>query len=544
MNKIQIKVDATKQEKRLKHTWRYIGYDECNYTQVPEGRELLKKFGQLKDAPYYVRTHHMFCTGNSHGTYKWGSTNLYSEDALGNPIYNYETVDEILEIILESNCKPFFELGFMPMDLVDQELFKNKNEWERFGSYKDRYWSYPPKDYKKWHDLIYHLVSHCIDKYGEEEVLTWYWELWNEPDIFYWRGTFEEFCKLYDYTEAALHSVLPAARLGGPSTTSPHKGNNAQIFLSRFLEHCTIGTNYFSGVTGTRLDFVTFHVKGGAFPFCPSAPKATPSLSSFAEQVKVGLETIKEHGYGDLEVVLSEADPDGWAAGGMYDNINMNFRNTEYYASYMAASYYMTEKLAKEMNMDVRPLAWAFMFVGERCFEGTRTFSTQGIDKAVFNVLKLYARMGYNELSLISSGDSDILLFKNYFSNGEAPVVAGMATQDENHNIQVSIFSHHDDWDCLTEQEVELTVENYAYDGQIKLKQYRIDKEHSNAYSEWVRQGKPKYPTGEQYKAIKSKDTLEQIGQDEMLEVKDGKLTVKFLLPTHAISLFEIIADE
>ena len=77
MNKqVNVKVDAGVSIGVQEHLWRYIGYDECNYTYIPEGVDLLKKFAALGDAPYYFRTHFMFCTGNCHGTYKFGSTNI------------------------------------------------------------------------------------------------------------------------------------------------------------------------------------------------------------------------------------------------------------------------------------------------------------------------------------------------------------------------------------------------------------------------------------------------------------------------------------
>jgi len=125
------------------------------------------------------------------------------------------------------------------------------------------------------------------------------------------------------------------------------------------------------------------------------------------DQVRVCGTIIKECGYGDLECILSEADPDGWAAGGRFDNPAFDFRNTEYYASYVASSYWNIHKLALELNMDIRPLAWAFMFEGERCFEGTRTFSTQGIDKAVFNVFKLYAKLGSQMVDVSSTASKE-----------------------------------------------------------------------------------------------------------------------------------------
>jgi len=185
MRVINANVSAGKVIGELKHNWRYIGYDECNYTHTPEGEDLIEKFGKLEDAPYYFRVHHLLCNGNLHGTYKWGSTNIYTEDENGNVTYDYTTVDKINDTFIKHNCIPFFELGFMPLQLADAGNDKHDWDWGTFGNYKSKNWSRPPKDYKKWWDLIYSLVVHCVERYGKEEVLKWYWELWNEPDLFY-----------------------------------------------------------------------------------------------------------------------------------------------------------------------------------------------------------------------------------------------------------------------------------------------------------------------------------------------------------------------
>jgi len=363
--------------------------------------------------------------------------------------------------------------------------------------------------------------------------------LWNEPDISYWKGTMEQFFKLYDYTEAAVHKALEHARLGGPTTTGPSAGGRSLEFLNAFLAHCAGGTNYFSGQKGTRLDFVSFHAKGGGFSFDLRPKKQTPSLRSFLRQVKLGLDTVKAHGYGHLEVVLSEADPDGWAAGGAYDNKNMNFRNTEYYATYVAAAYHGIAALARQRGMNVRPLAWAFLFVGERCFEGTRTFRTRGIDKAVFNLFKLYARLDGGALAFSSSGERDVLKDRDDFGTGEMPLVSGMAASD-GRAVRVLIFSHHDDWDVKTPQRIALTVKNLKASC-VSLRHFRIDAQYSNAYAEWVRQGSPKYPAGAQYDTIKARDGLELIEPERTVRVENGTLEAEFDFPSHAVSLLEII---
>ena len=74
-------------------------------------------------------------------------------------------------------------------------------------------WAYPPKDYAQWGELVYQWAKHCVGRYGREEVERWYWEVWNEPNIGYWRGTPEEFLKLHDYAIAAVRrrtSTAPA----------------------------------------------------------------------------------------------------------------------------------------------------------------------------------------------------------------------------------------------------------------------------------------------------------------------------------------------
>jgi xylan 1,4-beta-xylosidase len=103
---VRVHVDASAWSGPLPHNWTYIGYDENNYTYVPEGVELLRKFGQVQKQPTYVRAHHLLCTGNCHAFYKWGSTNAYLEDEDGNPIYDWTFVDLVFDTLLQTGCKP------------------------------------------------------------------------------------------------------------------------------------------------------------------------------------------------------------------------------------------------------------------------------------------------------------------------------------------------------------------------------------------------------------------------------------------------------
>ena len=493
---------------------------------------LIRKIGSLGE-PYCIRMHHLLCTGNRHGFYKWGSTNVYTEDRDGNPVYDFETVDRIIDILLANNCIPFFELGFMPRDLADPREAENGVSYTAgygsVGEYQLRGWCQPPKDYGRWYELIYRLAVHLRDRYGAGEVEKWYFEMWNEPDIFYWHGTPGEFCKLFDYTEAALHKALPAARFGGPATTgSDDPEGTAGRFLRTFLEHARGGTNYFSGKTGTRLDFTSFHSKGGNYRSDAAAEKQTPSVRTFLANVRTQAAIIRACGYGSLECVLSEADPDGWAAGGRFDNFNLYFRNTEYYASWVMCAYKNLFDLASELEMDIRPLAWAFLFEGERCFEGTRSLSTQGIDKAILNLFRLLSRLGTERVALYSSG-----------SQSDGTEIDGWAVLNGD-ALQVPVFCHHDDWDRKEIYDVSLVLENLPAEGSVRITHHRIDREHSNACAEWERQGCPDWPDGKQRAAILARSGPELLGPPEDAAVTGGCLDLRFTLPTHAVSLLTI----
>jgi xylan 1,4-beta-xylosidase len=546
---VRFTVDAKQVTGRLDHSWRWIGYDECNYTYIPEGLELLSKFSALEEEPYYARTHFMFCTGNCHGTYKFGSTNLYTEDEAGNPVYCFDTYDMVIDAYLKTGIKPFLELGFMPQDLMDTAYAPNlQNIHRRYEHYRNTGWTCPPKSYPKWHSLIEALTEHLVQKYGADEVKTWYFELWNEPDIFYWSGTAAEYCKLFDYTEHAMHRILPEAYLSGPAVTGMHGGKYALAFFEDFLEHCKSGVNFCTGETGTRLDYVTFHAKGGGFPFQLNAPKQVPTLEKLLGEIRTGLEAMRRHGFAGKELVISEADPDGWAAGGAYDNPNLNFRNTEYYASYVAAAYYHIEKMSEEFGMPIRPLAWAFFFPGERMFEGTRTFSTQGVNKAVFNLFKLYGRLGHQKLACTGGGEylDGSLNFDRQPNlsvfNGDAGKadISAFAVRGGGWEAQIVVFSHHNDWDIREESRITLTVRGYGEEKGLPLRHYRIDGSHSNAYAQWVAEGKPIYPAPGQYAAIKARDGLEKLEPDTVADSVGDAITLSFRMPAHGVSLITI----
>ncbi len=134
---------------------------------------------------------------------------VYSEDKNGNPIYKFHYIDALFDAILKIGMKPFVEFGFMPESLASGK--KTVFWWN--GNIT------PPKDYRKWEQLIQALVKHWTERYGETEVRQWYFEVWNEPNLdIFWSGNQAEYFKLYRSTASAVKAVSPAYRIGGPAT--------------------------------------------------------------------------------------------------------------------------------------------------------------------------------------------------------------------------------------------------------------------------------------------------------------------------------------
>jgi len=259
---VVIRVDLDARRRPFPPVWAYFGYDEPNYTYMPDGRKLIQELAAASRAPVFFRTHNLLTTGDGTPALKWGSTNAYTEDAQGRPVYDWTIVDRIIDTYLSAGAKPFVEIGFMPQAMsVNPRPYRHN--WTPGDPYSSIYtgWAHPPKDYAKWEELVRQWVRHSAGKYGRREVESWYWEVWNEPDIAYWKGTPRQFNQLYDHAAKAVKEVLPRARVGGPATTGP-ASPKAAAFLRQFLEHCASGRNYATGLTGSPLDFVTFHAKG------------------------------------------------------------------------------------------------------------------------------------------------------------------------------------------------------------------------------------------------------------------------------------------
>ena len=138
-----------------------------------------------------------------------------------------------------------------------------RHHWKPGDPYTDIItgWAYPPKDYKKWEELVYQWVKHSVQQKKKKEVESWYWEVWNEPNGHYWKGTMEEFFKMYDYAVNGVKRALPTAKIGGINIAGTG-GRGAQNWMNTWAKHVLEGTNYATGKKGTPVDAILFHAKG------------------------------------------------------------------------------------------------------------------------------------------------------------------------------------------------------------------------------------------------------------------------------------------
>src|SRR5688500_4408820 len=168
---VTITVDAAKPKGDMRPVWRYFGADEPNYAYMKDGRKLIKALGELGPAPEYFRAHNLLTTGDGTPALKWGSTNVYTEDADGNPVYDWTIVERIFDTYPERGVKPYVQIGFMPKALSTKpEPYQHK--WTPNAKYAEIYtgWAYPPKDYGKWAELVFQWTKHCVERYGRAEV--------------------------------------------------------------------------------------------------------------------------------------------------------------------------------------------------------------------------------------------------------------------------------------------------------------------------------------------------------------------------------------
>jgi xylan 1,4-beta-xylosidase len=530
-----INVDLDKVVGAMNPAWAWFGHDEPNYTYMKDGRKLLSELSALSRVPVYMRVHNLLTTGDGTPALKWGSTNAYTEDENGNAVYDWRITDSIFDAYVKRGMKPLAQIGFMPQALsTHREPYRH--DWKPGEPYSKIFtgWAYPPKDYNKWRELVYQWVKHCVDRYGQKEVESWYWEVWNEPNG-YWKGTMEEFFKLYDFAADGVKKALPTAKIGGLNIAGT-SSSGAQKWLNAFLKHCISDTNYATGKIGAPLDLVLFHAKGS--PRLVNGHvrmNMAPQLRDIATGFKIATSYPQTK---NLPLVIGESDPEGCAACGMATNPENAYRNGTMYSSYTAASFARKYALADSFKANfLGAVSWSFEFEDQPWFYGFRDLATNGVDKPVLNVFRMFGKMQGNRVQVRGNRMYSLKEVADSSVRGPQTDIGALASKDKR-SAAVMVWNYHDDDLQATGEPVTITIDGLPAKS-VTLTEYRIDNAHSNSYEVWKKMGSPQNPTKEQVAQLEKAGQLEMLAKPAKQVVKNGMLKIKISLPRQGVALLK-----
>ena len=506
-----------------------FGYDELNWTATPRGRANTAALREIFGGPAVVRAHNLLTSGSGRALPHWSSGNVYHEDGQGNPVYDWSQADPAFDVWVENGMVPIVELGFCPVRLCRPSRRTFHGTPSLYGEYESWGWTSVPRDERRWGDLVHAVAEHFVCRYGARRTSEWYWEFWNEPDIVYWDGTVEEYCRYYDVTAAAVRRALPGARVGGPATTG---GGTA--FLEQFLDHCVSGPGTLGGGRAGLPDFVSFHTKGAPGferTYGPIGPEGaagdedrSPSTEKMLREIGANLDVVRSYPLlAEVPVFVDECDPGVPAHMGVFDNRNYQFRNTEYYSVFQLQlmGALLSEQPGGRKGVSLAT-AWAWYMEGDRYFEGTRSFFTASdITTPMTSAYRMLAMLG------------DRRLGARVEHAGTEPcvgAVGALASAQPDGGFSAILWHHNDDQYARGTNEVELEVRDLPCAGRhVQVTQYLIDEQHSNSHSVWLALGAPQDPTPEDVEAIKRRSSLEVV-HDQGLENCPGSLTFQVSL--------------
>jgi xylan 1,4-beta-xylosidase len=556
---VTITVDAARSLGPLKRIWRSIGYDEINWTYTPLGKRIFAEIAALNDGPFWIRNHNIFSSSNLRGAVYEGSTNCYRETADGQPAYDWSTVDRVYDVYVANGCKPMAELDFMPHALSSLPQAK-PYESGRF----------PPKDFDKWRELNRQFALHLIERYGRDEVRTWYFSSWNEPDHFsyfnlrpdgdtkdpQYRSERERmFLKVHDYAVDGILAADDQLRVGGPDIA------NRTEFLEVFLRHCDSGTNFATGRAGTRLDFISFHTKGTGKR---DARVPNPDFDLVARRDMLRhVEAIRKFPkFRDLPLLCNEWDIDVWSPGGIYDSPDFQYRNTSYFPVFLIRCVKELLDLTARERINLELITqWTFYFHGMRCFEGTRAiFDPMGIRKPLFNGFEMLARLGDERIAASTDDASEDIAPGEEAGNRDCrrpkdaadaealgpgksiaphPCVDALAARNGD-GLQVLVWNQVYDQYADGSRDVHVRVTGLGETHKAVVTEFRIDEGHSNAHTVWQRLGCPDWPDDSQIAQMRDREKLEPVGGPRTVGVAGGAMELELTLPVHAVSLLVI----
>jgi len=412
---------------------------------------------------------------------------VYDEDDQGRPICNFSYVDQIYDGLLKNGVRPFVEISFMPKKLAlrqDVHPFWYKQIVS------------PPKDYKKWDDLMRALAQHLVDRYGIDEVAQWYFEVWNEPNIDFWTGDPKQatYFELYDHTARALKSVSPRLRVGGPATSSAH-------WVDEFIKH-TVGAN-------VPTDFISSHSYGddtvedlfGTHDDIPMDQRVCRSIKKVHDQIAASARP-------GLPLMWTEWNVPSFGP--------LNARDTEYVGAALADDIRQCDGLVNMMSF------WTFSDV----------FEEGGPSREPFN-----GSFGLMALGRIEKPSYSAFALLHQLGEERIPLDAAniLVTRRRDGSLVVAAWNLVDPDKKGERRRVELQIHGVPADSPVQVG--RADAEHGNTLAAYRKMGSPRYATQAQVKEL---NRVAENKSSETLRLSHG--AIKLELPVNGVALVEIPA--
>ncbi|MBZ5701654.1 MAG: glycosyl hydrolase family 39 [Acidobacteriia bacterium] len=471
-----IEIDARAAAHPFPHFWEQIfGSGRAILSLRESYRRDLRETKRITDFQY-VRFHAIF----------QDETGFYGEDKNGQAVYNFSYVDQIYDGLLENKVRPFVELSFMPKALTSNPAALHAFWYKQNVA--------PPKDWDKWEQMIEQFARHLVARYGEDEVAQWYFEVWNEPNLDFWAGEPKEatYYELYDRTARALKRVSPRLRVGGPATAQA-------AWVDKMIAH--------SVEKGVPLDFVSTHVYGN-----DTSKDVFGTHENIPRTQMVCRAAKKVH-----EQIAASARP------------KMPLLWSEFNASYMnepdvTDAAFMGPWLAdtiRQCDGLVDSLAyWTFSdvfeeqgVVKEPFYGGFGLLSAGGVPKPAFNDFALLHRLGETRL--------------------EAKSESVLVTRRKDGGLALAVWNLFLPEEQGVTKRVTLKIAGLA--GKRTARVTIVDAEHGSPLPAYAKMGRPKYPTREQFAALRKAAALPAA---QTVAVRDGALTLT--LAPHALALVEI----
>jgi xylan 1,4-beta-xylosidase len=484
---INLSADARQEGKPLAHFWsKVVGAGRANEALRATWQEELEM--AHRDAGFqYVRFHGLF----------HDDMFVYREDPGGQPVYNYQYIDDVFDRMLAKGVKPFVELGFVP-----EELATVKNTtfwWHANGS--------PPTDNARWAELVKHTVQHFIDRYGRDEVRTWYFEVWNEPNLgsFYHNGTQAQYFELYKLTAETVKAIDSQLKVGGPATSNFNLDGAAiaaaratgkpfdpmtipwkPVWVDAFLTYCS--SNHLP------VDFLSTHPYPQDFaidePGSSERQHLRRSIDSTRDDLRTLREIVNHSPYPKAEIQLTE-----W---------NSSPSPVDHSHDALAAAAFVVKTNIESIGLVDSLSYWTFTDVFEENRKTDSVFhggfgliNYQEIPKAAFH--------GYRMMNAL--GDRTI-----------AQTTGGIVTNDtRTHRIAALIYNYPpevkvslpvsrtlaeaDAIDATgSRRDLVLHIDHLPPSASFLVE--TLDRTHGNAISAWEEMGKPEPPTREQTQAL------------------------------------------